>query len=193
MAVQAQQLLSGMASAKKTAETDETKPRTSVTKRSLFVGSGFRGLQGVQARLTAERNKELVRRVIEQAMNRGNLSVAEELIATDYVYREATAGEKRGREGFRHLIIAYRTGFPNVRVKVDQQVAEGEWVATRWTATRAHPGNFLDPPPTNKRVAVQGIVISRIVDGKVVEEFECYDALGMMRQLGAVKAWGIAI
>ena len=191
MPVQVERLLNGIASAKKT-DTDETKPRTSVKKRSLFVGSSFRGPRGV-AGTHAERNKALVRCVIEEAMNRGNLSVAEELIAADYVYREATAVEKRGREGFRHLIISYRTAFPNVRVTVDQQVAEGDWVVTKWTAARTRPGNCFGTPPTNKRVAVQGIVISRIADGKVAEEFECYDALGMMRQLGAVKAWGIAV
>ena len=59
----------------------------------------------------SERNKELVRRVIEQVVNRGNLTLADELIATDYVYHEPTAGEKRGRDGFRRLVITYRTVF----------------------------------------------------------------------------------
>jgi len=140
----------------------------------------------------SERNKELVRRLIDEAVNKGNLAVADELIATDYIYHEATAGEKRGRDGFRHLIITYRTAFSRVRVTIDQQIAEGDLVATRWTATGTHRGEFLGAPPTNHRVSVQGILISRIADGKVAEEFECYDALGMMRQLGAVKAWGIA-
>jgi steroid delta-isomerase-like uncharacterized protein len=139
-----------------------------------------------------ERNKELVRRVIEQAVNRANLTVADELIATDYVYHEATAGEKRGRAGFRQLIIVYRTAFPNLRVTVDQQIAEGDLVATRWTATGTHRGELLGTAPTNKPVTVQGIVISRITDGKIAEEFESYDALGMLHQLGAVKSWGIA-
>ena len=140
----------------------------------------------------SERNKEVVRRVIEQAMNRGDLIVAEELIASNYVYHEATAGEKRGREGFRHLVITYRTAFPSMRLTVNQQIAEGDWVATRWTATSTKRGKLFGTPPTNGPVTVEGIVFSRIVDGKIAEEFECYDALGMFRQLGAVKAWGIA-
>ncbi len=144
----------------------------------------------------SERNKELVRYVIEEVINKGNLAIADELIANDYVYHEATAGEKRGRDGFRHLIIAYRTAFSNVRVKIDQQIGEADWVATRWTATgtRTHQGELSGTPPggTKKHVAIQGMVFSRIVDGKIAEEFECYDALGMLRQLGTVKAWGIA-
>jgi steroid delta-isomerase-like uncharacterized protein len=139
----------------------------------------------------SERNKELVRRVIEQALNKGNLAVADELIATDYVYHEPTAGEKRGREGFKQLVIVFRTAFPNLRVTVDQQIAEGDLVATRWTASGTHRGKLLGTP-TNMKVAVHGIVISRITDGKVADEFESYDALGMLRQFGAVKAWGIA-
>jgi len=140
----------------------------------------------------SERNKELVRRVIEQVVNRGNLTLADELIATDYVYHEPTAGEKRGRDGFRRLVITYRTAFPNMRLTVGQQIAEGDLVVTRWTARGTHRGALFGTPPTNRDVTVQGIVISRIRDGQIAEEFECYDSLGMFRQLGAVKAWGIA-
>jgi len=83
------------------------------------------------------RNKELVRRCIEQAVNTGSLKVADELLANDYVYREPTVGEKRGREGFKQLITMYRTAFPDVRLTVEQQIAEGDLVVTRWTA-RGH-------------------------------------------------------
>jgi len=61
----------------------------------------------------------------------------------------------------------------------------------RWTATGTHRGKLSGTATTSMKVAVQGIVISRISDGKIAEEFESYDALGMLRQFGAVKAWGI--
>ena len=79
-----------------------------------------------------------------------------------------------------------------MRLPMQQQIAEGDWVATRWTASGTNRGKLFDAPPTNRPVTVEGIVFSRIADGQIAEEFECYDALGMMRQLGAVKAWGIA-
>ena len=79
-----------------------------------------------------------------------------------------------------------------MRLTVGQQIAEGDLVVTRWTARGTHRGALFGTPPTNKDVTVQGIVISRIRDGQIAEEFECYDSLGMFRQLGAVKAWGIA-
>jgi steroid delta-isomerase-like uncharacterized protein len=138
----------------------------------------------------SEHNKELVRRCIEQAVNTGNLNVAEELIATDYTYHEPTAGEKRGREGFKQLITMYRTAFPDVRLTVEQQIAEGDLVVTRWTARGTHRGELFGTAPTNKQITVQGIVISRIANGKIVEEFESYDALGMLRQIGSVLQAG---
>ncbi len=131
-----------------------------------------------------ERNKALVRRVLEEAVNQGHLGIADELLAADYVYREPIAGDKRGREGFKQLVVAFRTAFTNMRLTVDQQVAEGDFVVTRWTARGT--------APKNRHVVVQGILISRVQDVQIAEEFECYDAQGMMRQLGTVKAWGIA-
>jgi steroid delta-isomerase-like uncharacterized protein len=136
----------------------------------------------------SERNKELVRRCIEQALNTGNLNVVDEVLANDYVYREPTVGERRGREGFKQLITMYRTAFPDVRLTVEQQIAEGDLVVTRWTARGTHRGELFGTAPTNKQVTVQGIVISRISNGKIVEEVESYDALGMLRQIGSVQA-----
>jgi steroid delta-isomerase-like uncharacterized protein len=136
----------------------------------------------------SERNKELVRRCIEQALNTGNLNVADEVLANDYVYREPTVGEKRGREGFKQLITMYRTAFPDVRLTVEQQIAEGDLVVTRWTARGTHRGELFGAAPTNKQVTVQGITISRISNGKIVEDVESYDALGMLRQIGTVQA-----
>jgi steroid delta-isomerase-like uncharacterized protein len=136
----------------------------------------------------SERNKELVRRCIEQALNTGNLNVVDEVLANDYVYREPTVGERRGREGFKQLITMYRTAFPDVRLTVEQQIAEGDLVVTRWTARGTHRGELFGAAPTNKQVTVQGIVISRISNGKIVEEVESYDALGMLRQIGSVQA-----
>ena len=136
----------------------------------------------------SERNKELVRRQIEQVWNTGNLNVIEELLTPDYVYREATAGEKRTREGFKQLVNMYRTAFPDVRITPEQQIAEGDHVVTRWTGRGTHRGELFGTAPSNKQVTVQGILISRISNGKIVEEFACYDALGMLQQIGSVQA-----
>jgi len=130
----------------------------------------------------------LVRRGIEETVNKGNFSVVDEILSTDYVYREPTVGEKRGRAGFRELITMYRSAFPDVKLTIDEQIAEGDKVVTRWSATGTHRGELFGTAPTGKQVRVQGIIVSRITNGKIVEETEVYDALGMLRQLGAVPA-----
>jgi len=136
----------------------------------------------------SEANKALVRRGIEETVNKGNFSVVDEILSTDYVYREPTVGEKRGRAGFRELITMYRSAFPDVKLTIDEQIAEGDKVVTRWNATGTHRGELFGTAPTGKQVRVQGIIVSRITNGKIVEETEVYDALGMLRQLGAVPA-----
>jgi steroid delta-isomerase-like uncharacterized protein len=136
----------------------------------------------------SETNKALIRRLLEEAVNKGNLSVVDESLSTDYVYREPTVGEKRGRAGSRELVTMYRNAFPDAKLTIDEQIAEGDTVVTRWTATGTHRGELFGVAPTGKTVRVQGVLTSRIVNGKVVEETEIYDALGMLRQLGVVPA-----
>jgi steroid delta-isomerase-like uncharacterized protein len=131
-------------------------------------------------------NKNVVRRLLEEVFNKNNLTVADELIATNYVYREPTIGEKRGREGFRELISTYKAAFPDGTITINDQVAEGDRVVTRWTATGTHKGELFGAAPTNRHVTVQGVIISRITNGKVTEEYEVFDTLGMLRQIGAV-------
>ena len=136
----------------------------------------------------SEANKALVRRGIEETVNKGNFSVVDEILSTDYVYRESTVGEKRGRAGFRELVTMYRNAFPDVKLTIDEQIAEGDKVVTRWNAIGTHRGELFGTAPTGKQVRVQGIIVSRIANGKIVEETEVYDALGMLRQLGAIPA-----
>ena len=136
----------------------------------------------------SETNKALIRRLFEEAVNKGNLSVVDENLSTDYVYREPTVGERRGIANMRELITMYRNAFADMKLTINQQIAEGDQVVTRWTATGTHRGELFGVAPTGRTVSVQGVLVSRIVNGKVVEENELYDALGMMRQLGVVPA-----
>ncbi len=136
----------------------------------------------------SDTNKAVVRRLLEEVFNQNHLDVADELIANSYVYREPTVGEKHGREGFRELITLYKNAFPDCTITINEQVAEGDRVVTRWTAKGTHQGELFGTKPTNKTVTVNGILVSRIANGKVVEEHEVYDTFGMLRQIGAVPA-----
>ena len=75
-----------------------------------------------------------------------------------------------------------------MKLTIDEQIAEGDKVVTRWTADGTHRGELMGLAGTGKRVSVQGVVISRLKEGQIVEDYETYDVHGMMRQLGAVKA-----
>ena len=118
----------------------------------------------------------------------GNLGVIDELVAPDYVGHDPAQPEMHGPEGIKQFITGYLAGFPDGRITIDGQLAEGDMVATRWTGRGTHQGELMGIPPTGKQVTVSGITISRVKNGKVVEEWSNWDTLGMLQQLGVVPA-----
>jgi steroid delta-isomerase-like uncharacterized protein len=138
--------------------------------------------------MSSDQNKTIVRRALEEPW-KGNLDVVDELIARDYVGHDPANPEPlRGPAGVKEFISTYRSAYPDARVTVEQQLAEGDMVATRWTGRGTHEGDLLGVAPTGKRVTITGITFSRLKDGKIVEEFQNWDTFGMMQQLGAVHA-----
>jgi steroid delta-isomerase-like uncharacterized protein len=138
--------------------------------------------------MSSEQNKTIVRRAVEEPW-KGNLDVIDELIARDYVGHDPANPEPlRGPGGVKEFISTYRSAYPDARVTVEQQLAEGDMVATRWTGRGTHEGDLLGIAPTGKRITVTGLTFSRLKDGKIVEEFQNWDTFGMMQQLGAVHA-----
>jgi steroid delta-isomerase-like uncharacterized protein len=139
--------------------------------------------------MSAEQNKAICRRADEELFNRGNLDVADELFAVDYVYHDPTGGEDwRGPEGVKRYVSMFRTAFPDLHLTIEDQIAEGDKVAYRWTARGTHQGELMGIAPTGNRVTVTGIAIARLADGKIEEMWESSDALGLMRQLGVVPS-----
>ena len=133
----------------------------------------------------SEQDKAQVRRVIEEVYNRGDLAAVDELAASELVIH-AASGDIRGREGAKAYVAALRAGFPDLHLTVEDQVAEGDMVITRWTARGTHRGEFQGLPPSGKSVRVAGTDIDRIVEGRTVECWAHVDELGLMQQLGAV-------
>ena len=134
----------------------------------------------------ATENKALVRRFIAQAFNAGDLGVIDELVASDYVLHFAPA--VRGPEGMKHFVTMYRTAFPDYSCIVDDQIAEGDKVVTRWTVRGTQQGELMGIRPTGKQVTLPGVVIDRIAHGQLVETWLQADVLGMLQQLGVVQA-----
>jgi len=132
----------------------------------------------------SEANKALARRVIEELFSKHNVALIEELFP-DCVYHAPAVGELRG-EAYRQFLTQVLAAFPDGQWTVEDQVAEGDKVVTRWSFTGIHRGNLMGI--ARKLVTTSGVMIDRIVGGKIAEEWEEYDALGMMQQLGAVPS-----
>ena len=137
----------------------------------------------------SEENKAIVRRFIDETWNQGRLEAVDELIAADHVDHDpGRVGTPDGPEGIKAYITMYRTAFPDTHIEFGEMIAEGDLVAGSWTATGTHNGELMGIAPTGKQVTVTGIGIDRIRDGKIVESWANYDALGMLAQLGAIPA-----
>jgi predicted ester cyclase len=131
---------------------------------------------------TSEDNKAVVRACFENA-SQGNFDALDEIVAPDYVLHPE---EVRGAEGLKGMVEGYRTALSGLRVVIDQQFTEGDYVATRFTIRGTHDGDLMDVPPTGKDVAFTGITISRCQGGRIVEEWELTDAVGLLGQIGAL-------
>ena len=137
--------------------------------------------------MSAEESKAIIRRLNDEVWNEGRLDVIDELVADGFVATVIGAPEQiRGPEGFREFVGMYRKAFPDLRITIDEQLAEGETVVTRWTATGTHEGDLMGMPATGKQATTAGININRISGGKLAEGWSLFDQLGLLQQLGAV-------
>jgi len=133
-----------------------------------------------------EENKAIVRRLWEEVLNQRNLSLIDELYATNAIIHEPAAPNLRDPEGFKQFFSTVFAAFPDAHWTVEDMFAEGDKVVSRFTANfGTHKGEFMGIPPTGRQVTITGIVINRFADGKIVEDWESGDFLGFMQQLTA--------
>lgn len=136
----------------------------------------------------ADENKRIARRALEEIYNAGKLEVVDELIAPECVsYDVAMPEPLRGRDAVKQQAQGYRSAFPDLRITIDQQLAEGDSVCTRWTARGTHRGELFGIAATNREATTTGITIDKLRDGRIVESRTNWDALGLMQQLGAIS------
>jgi steroid delta-isomerase-like uncharacterized protein len=135
----------------------------------------------------SEQNKTLVRRAVEEVYNQGKLDVIDEVVASDFVIH-SSSDDIHGPVGAKQYVAMLRAAFPDLHITIEDQFAEGDRVATRWTARATHTGAFQGMPPTNKQIRLTAIDIDRFADGKVVECWTNMDELGLLQQLGAIPA-----
>ncbi len=137
----------------------------------------------------SEENKILACRFLQEVFSEGDLEEAGELFAEGFVLHDpAIPEEVRGPEGVKGYVGMYRAAYPDTNFTLEDQIAEGDRVVTRWTGRGTHQGELMGVAPTGSRVEVPGILFDRVSEGKIEESWVVYDALGMMRQIGAIPA-----
>jgi steroid delta-isomerase-like uncharacterized protein len=132
----------------------------------------------------SEQNKLAARRALEEVYSGGNLDLVDELV-TDGIIAHSPGAEFRGVPELKRFVASLRDAFPDLQMTVEDQVAEGDRVVTRWSARGTHKGSFFGIAPTGKTGTMTGIEIDQFVDGKVTECWTSADYLGLMQQLGA--------
>ena len=136
--------------------------------------------------MSTEQNKAIVRQMVEEIFNRGNLSRLDEFVAPDFVEHEELPPGMDAKQ----MTIMLRSAFPDFKATIDDIVAEGDKVVIRQTWTGTQKGEWMGIPPTGKSVSFGVIDIIRIAGGKFVEHWGQMDSMGMMQQLGIIPAPG---
>jgi steroid delta-isomerase-like uncharacterized protein len=134
---------------------------------------------------TTERNKELYRDFIAEIFNRGRFERLNEFLTADYVNHDAPPGSAPGRDGIREVVTMFRGAFPDLKVTIDDQIAEDDKVSSLATTTGTHRGPIFGIQPTGQAIAMKGVTMVRIAHGRLAESWVKNDLLSLMTQLGA--------
>jgi steroid delta-isomerase-like uncharacterized protein len=140
--------------------------------------------------VSAEDNKALVRRFVDEVQSGGNIDLIDEICSPEFVNHSAPPGIPADCEGIKILTAMFRGAFPDSYFTVEDMVAEGDKVATRKTFHGTHEGAFMGIPPSGRSVSMGLIDIVRISEGRVAEHWSMGDSLGLMQQLGVVPQPG---
>ena len=138
--------------------------------------------------MSTEENKATFRRYVEEVGNAGNLDLADDVFDRYLAHQPDGSVLERGPEDVKRFMGEFRSAFPDFHSTIEDQIAEGDRVVTRWRMRGTHQGEFRGIAPTGKELDITGIGIFRFSDGKVVESWDNFDQLGMMRQLGVIPA-----
>lgn len=140
--------------------------------------------------MSTEEQKAIISRYIEEAWNKGNVGIIDELMANNYARYPVGPGEPLDREGQKRRILAFRKAFPDLRLVIEDLIAEGDEVVFRMTLQATHLGPYAGTPPTGKHITISIIDIARFTEGKVVEHWGNRDDLGLLQQIGAIPVMG---
>ena len=135
-------------------------------------------------------NATVVREFVEEVINRGRMDAAAEFVWEDVIEQVPMPGQGPGLEGLKDILLGMRSAFPDIDFSIQEQIAEGDKVVSRFEWTGTHQEAFLGVPASGRPVRVWGIVIDRLEDGRIKDTRIIMDTLGLMMQLGAIPPPG---
>jgi steroid delta-isomerase-like uncharacterized protein len=136
--------------------------------------------------VSATQSKSIIHRVFGEAFNQGNLAAIDELVAPNSISHHFSWGMPANRMGFKQLITTFRMAFPDLHCTVEDEIIQDDKIAAHWTMRGTHKGPFLGNSPTNRSIAVQGLIYARIENGQIVENWTFVDQMSVLQQLGMV-------
>lgn len=131
-------------------------------------------------------NAAIIQRFIDEVLNHGRYEVCDEIVAEDFNELDPLPGQRQGREGLKEVVAMMRAGFPDMHWVTEESISSGDKVVTRFTWTGTQRGPFLGIPATGRPVTVKGVVIDRLVNGRMTDSRILMDTFGMMMQLGVI-------
>lgn len=134
--------------------------------------------------MSMEANKALIRRLMDEVVNAGNLDAVDELLAPNFVNHNPLPGATPDRDGFKQAFRNLHAAFPDLHVISPDLIAEGDRVVALRGFEGTHDGPFMGVSATGKHIVLDGITVFRVVDGRIAERWGVLDTLGVMRQLG---------
>ena len=132
-------------------------------------------------------NKKIIRKYIEEIVNTGNVKDIEKYISPQYYEGNRPDGQRVGIAGAKEHILGVRQTYPDLKLEISQQIAEGDWVATCITAEGTHQGKWMGMTPTGKKVKITGVNIDKVMDGKIVEHGGAANMFEALLEIGAIK------
>ncbi len=133
-----------------------------------------------------EQNKQLYRRFLDEVFNQGRMETADELLSSSYVFHDAPPGApKEGPKAVKQAASTFRAAFPDLKISIEELVAEGDKVCVRATTRGTHRGTIFGIPATGRTVSVTGLTMVRIADGQITDSWVKNDVVALVSQLGA--------
>ncbi|HEY8829084.1 MAG TPA: ester cyclase [Candidatus Limnocylindria bacterium] len=139
--------------------------------------------------MSTDQNKTIARRIVDEAWNKHDPSILDTLFSSDAVLHDPrNKSIVKGPQGAKSTLVTYLKAFPDMKISIEREIAEGDLVVQHLIATGKNTGEFNGMPATGKNTSVTGVMTSKIKDGKVIEAWSLFDSLSLLQQLGVVPA-----